>query len=158
MGCTRKEAAEHAERAAKKAEEAAEESAKKAEEATDFANKVVEGAAADERAAADKAVKYAADERAAAERARAAAERARAAAERARAAAEQAPDEYVRSNCLLNEAKLATGKADDMGRAGPTGTWEGRSNKYNPCSSKAWRDKTEDWKQAAEAWARATAS
>ena len=158
MGGTRKEAAEHAEWAAKKAEEAAEAAAKKAEEATDFANKVVGGAAADERAAADKAVKYAADERAAAEQARAAAEQARAAAEQARAAAEQAPDEYVRSNRLWNEAKLATDKADDMQRAGPTGTWEWRSNKYNPRSAEAWRDKTEDWKQAAEAWARAAAS
>lgn len=144
MGCTRKEAAEHAGWSAEHAEWSAKETTKEAEKATDFANKVVEGAAADERAAADKAVRYAADERAAAEQ--------------ARAAAEQAPDECVRSNRLLNEAKLATDKADDMGRAGPTGTWKGRSSKYNPCSAEAWRDKAEEWKQAAEAWARAAAS
>ena len=151
MGCTRKEAAEHAEWAAEHAEWAAKEAAKEAEKSADFANKVVEGAAADERAAVDKAVKYAADERAAAEQARAAAEQ-------ARAAAEQAPDECVRSNRLLNEAKLATDKVDDMQRVGPTGTWKGRFNKYNPCSAKAWRDRAEDCKQAAEAWARAAAS
>ena len=159
MGGTRKEAAEEAERAAEEAERAAEKSDRKAKEATDFANKTVGGAAADERAAADMAVKYAADERAAAEEARAAAEEARAAAEEARAAAEEAPDEDVRSNRLWNEGKLATDKADNMQRVGPTGTWKGRSNKHiDPSSAKAHRDKVEGWKDAAKIWARTAAS
>ena len=152
MGGTRKEAAEEAERAAEEAERAAEKSDRKAKEATDFANKTVGGAAADERAAADMAVKYAADERAAAEEARAAAEE-------ARAAAEEAPDEDVRSNRLWNEGKLATDKADNMQRVGPTGTWKGRSNKHiDPSSAKAHRDKVEGWKDAAKIWARTAAS
>ena len=144
MGCTRKEAAEEARAAAERAAEEARAAAEEAGRATDVANKIVKWTTAEERAAADKPVKYAAEERAAAEE--------------ARAAAEEAPDEDVRSNRLWNEAELAKDKAANMRRVGPTGTWKGQSNKHNaPSSAKARRDKAEGWKDAAKAWANAAA-